>query len=654
MTQPEHNLSEVRAQVHALEQRLLGLPGAWDEPERQALWPELASLNAQLGRADEAAVYWLNALWEADQPQSLIEAWARSELKETSAKLNDEEARAPDLTAQPSERDALKLAAFLLWAASRPRLSASQTQEVQRVLPTFERIERLLPVRAVWLVWHALARHFPDLAQRLPRTAEQVLRRLPVGLDAPAEVPGCIFAAGSRSQAIGDWLLHLHELAQAWIAAHPSAPTSQTPAYTRLLFALGLARLGCSVACVDLRQQAAEALPANIEGHTFLLKAFSYRIDQALEGIIPGGPLPVDQLEELECVDRLERYVVDQLRKCSRLLEPDQRINPYRHWSGRINDFEKALAELTDLTDRKEIADRVEKLLREVPRGPRGNEQRARVLHAGLEASPRVGEEFARKMLDQTIPAYDALPEAREMATVMEQAQFLEKALFVAGHFGRVESVHPLVTRFQRMLQAQSGAHVFQVLDTLAYQAFKGLRKLGMRDEIDQILRQMAELVLKGREVKAIDFKKEEQGPAALRSLLQVAQGWYFFGRDSQAEPILQAARSVLLANDLGPHDQSQLACAYASAVGQGPLDRGQARLEELFRRLGGIRDTYTTASHFSLSQLEVIEAVILAVVSEQGLAQQQLRRWLDENEALIRRRISQDLAVIANGGFAL
>jgi hypothetical protein len=224
----------------------------------------------------------------------------------------------------------------------------------------------------------------------------------------------------------------------------------------------------------------------------------------------------------------------------------------------------------------------------------------------------------------------------------------------VAGYFGRVESVYPLVTRFQRMLQAKLGPQVLLVLDSLAARAFTTLRKLGMRAEMDQILRQMAELVLKGREIKAIDFRKEDQGPAALRSLLQVAQGWYFFGRDSQAEPILQAARSVLLANDLDARNQSQLACAYVTAISQGPLDRGQARLEELFRRVGGIRDTYTTSSHFSVSHLDVIEAVILAVVSEQGLAQQQLRRWLDENEALIRRRIAHDLAVIANDGFAL
>jgi hypothetical protein len=122
-------------------------------------------------------------------------------------------------------------------------------------------------------------------------------------------------------------------------------------------------------------------------------------------------------------------------------------------------------------------------------------------------------------------------------------------------------------------------------------------------------------LVLKGRELKQIDFKKEEQGVQALRLLLQVAGQWYYFGHDSQADPILQAARTVLLANDLPPRDQSQLACQYANAVGQAPVEVAQKRLEEIFRQFKGIRDTYTTSGRVRVSQLDVVEAVVLAAV---------------------------------------
>ena len=33
----------------------------------------------------------------------------------------------------------------------------------------------------------------------------------------------------------------------------------------------------------------------------------------------------------------------------------------------------------------------------------------------------------------------------------------MERGMFVAAHFGLVEYVHPLVARFQRMLQSQKG-----------------------------------------------------------------------------------------------------------------------------------------------------------------------------------------------------
>src|SRR5262249_2043369 len=181
---------------------------------------------------------------------------------------------------------------------------------------------------------------------------------------------------------------------------------------------------------------------------------------------------------------------------------------------------------------------------------------------------------------------------------------------------------------------------VFQVLEELAKSAFRGLRKLGMRDEIDQILRQMGELVLKGREVKSVDWKKEEQGPAALRALLLVAGQWYYFGRDSQAEPILQVARQVLLANDLQPREQTQLASAYASAVGEAPVEIAQKRLEEIFRQLKGIKDTYTTSSHFSVSQLDVVEAVVLAVVGGNFTPGTQARRGGGDDHVLLGRRL--------------
>ena len=61
--------------------------------------------------------------------------------------------------------------------------------------------------------------------------------------------------------------------------------------------------------------------------------------------------------------------------------------------------------------------------------------------------------------------------------------------------------------------------------------------------------------------------------------------------------------------------------------------------------------DTFTTNTHYSLSQLTVVEAVVLAVVSDDFTMGSQARRWLDDDEFLVRRRIHRDLkATMARG----
>src|SRR5262249_13459448 len=163
--------------------------------------------------------------------------------------------------------------------------------------------------------------------------------------------------------------------------------------YASLIFGFGLARLGQPDGARELLSRAQATLAGRDEAHQFLSRAYGSRIQQALDGQRHSGPLPVDLLQELEIMERLQRYVVDRLRKHSRILEADERINPYRHWGARVNEFERALAELTDLTDPNELVVRVERILTDVPRGARGAEQRARVLRAALEVAPRVNED---------------------------------------------------------------------------------------------------------------------------------------------------------------------------------------------------------------------------------------------------------------------
>jgi hypothetical protein len=667
--------SELQKELRDLEQRFLDLEGPLDLPQRLALWPEMAARYAALSNYDDAGLCWLHALWEK---KAANPAWAWTWLRtEALASVPRYEVghKAPrswltqylngdgrpvelppdDLDRllklkEPSIKDVLALAAYLAWSAGRTPPPVALVERLQPLHRFLEAHERLVPVRAVWLAWTNLARLSGGDELGLARARDRLLERLfHNGLRPEQDLPGFLRFGGTptsqRFHAVRQWLSKLADLAQKWVK--DNAGTEQKPpmdAYVDLIFSFGLARLGEADAARGLLNRATSVLKGKDEAHTFLLEAYRYRITQALDSRHHAGPLPEEQMATLKAIPTLQSYIVDRLRKHSYILEPDQRIDPYRKWGAKISELDDQLTQLVDVTDRMEIAARVQKLLRAVPTGDDGREARARILKTALEVAPRIGEEFAKEMLDAALKVYRALPEPEDSSQLHDRATFLEKGLFVAAHFDQVGHIHTLVARFEQLLEAQRGVPAVAALEALAGQCFRGLRKLGMRDQIDRLLGRMAELVLDGKDVESLE-------PAGLQALLLVAGEYYFFGRDAHAEPILQRARALLTAGNLQQKEQNALACAYGRTVAQAPVAIAQKRLEEIFTNIKGVRDTFTTSTHYFRSQFDVIEAVVLAVVSDDFTLGSQARRWLDEDEFLVRRRIHRDVRAALGRG---
>jgi hypothetical protein len=676
--------SELKIKLEALEERFVEIEGELDVEERKALWPEMANLNMLLKQTDDASICWMNALWANDLPPSRwLWAWYQTEAAPVPQRQDKGQRRSYLWVAQsiqgsgprevsgddldrvlslpdPTLSDVRALGAYLAWAARRmphPPTLMERLNTVQRFL---EAHESLLSIRATWLAWSAFVHLTGGDVLALARARDRLLERLfRNGLRPEQDLPSFLRYSGQptsqRYRAVRQWMSQLCGMAHAW-SKEPANASDQareeTQAYINLIFAYGLARLGEIEASRKLQEEAKQVLTAKDEAHQALCKAYAYRIKMAQEGKRNSGPLPTEDLKHLEQLEqlghkdaRLKRYVVERLWQHSRILEPDQKIDPYRNWNARISDLEKALADLTDLTDRREIAERVQRLLQShAPKGNKGHEARVSILSTALNLAPRVNEEFALDMLAQLLPTYDSLPEVKDAVVLEQQARLLEKGLFVAAHFDRKDTVQALVNRFASLLQSQRGnAGAIQTLDTLAEHSFRGLRKLGMREEIDVLLRRMAEAILDGRDVSTFEGILDRNGAVALRALLHVAGGWLYFGRERQAEPIINAVRSRLFKNELHAREQAPLARAYALTVGQAPVEAAQKLLEELFRRLQGIKGILTTSNHYCLWQLDVVEAVVMAVVNEDSAMGADARRWLDDDEFIVRRRLHRD-----------
>ena len=66
----------------------------------------------------------------------------------------------------------------------------------------------------------------------------------------------------------------------------------------------------------------------------------------------------------------------------------------------------------------------------------------------------------------------------------------------------------------------------------------------------------------------------------------------------------------------------------------------------ELFRKMSPakITNTWTTAQYYSRFHLNLVEDVISAIVSDDSAIGSSGRKWLDDDEYLVRRRIHADM----------
>ncbi len=646
-----------------LESRFLELEAALDADERRPLWAEMAALNGALERAGDAAVCWANALWEgAEPPAEWVGAWARAEAGVASREIADLPALDQLLgQAKPSGADVRTLATTLLRAADNGLTLPGLATRLDRVTHFLEHNEATVPVRVAWLAWSAVYRLSGGDVLALARARDRTLERLhEQGLSRDLDLPSFLrFSGGGsseRGRQVRDALTRLRESSRFWIEKGRWVGP-YTASLSDLMFAYGLARLGDIEASSSALQSGLKGLRRNEPVVGWLGKAFDYRIRQALEGKALG-PLPDPLMNRLERMgqvgteehrksDKTNRYKIDRLREHSRILEPHEKINPYRHWHGNLaDDVTRELAQVVDLTDRDALTARMARLLALRPEGSQAATLAAKILATALEVAYRLGEAFARDLFDRVVPTVDRLD------YLDRQAELLERAIYLAAHFDQDGHVRAYVGRFDALL-ADADERWVPTLEPLLGQCFRGLRKLGLRDEIDRLLDRIAALILRGRGVESADELAESavrEGPEAvawsksLRLLLHVAAGWSYFGQHDRALPVFDEARLLLLQGDLPPIEQTKLACGYVRSLGLAPIATALPRVEEVFARLERVHDTLTVGSHYSVSRLDLIEAVILTLVSDDFTLGESGRRWLEDDEYFVRRRIHRDV----------
>ena len=651
-------------QLEQLESAFLKLDAPLEAPEREPMWHEMAMVNSMLERFTDASVCLQHSFWEQQTPpddsdntsaSATAEDWFESEV------ASAREAKSTELPNVKNEVTSAKIAKLLKTSAPSPFLvsqfaawvthqgtTAAGRKKLRpltgEALAFLQKHESYLSIRATWLANFTLAKIANDVLA-LARTRDRMLQRLfSQGLAADRDLPGFLRTTGAvgsaRFRAVREKVTGLHQAVRVWSDRNLQLASKRTAGYIDLIFSFAYARLGESTALDRTLGRAEKTLRERPDiVHRWLYNAFRYRIDQALSGQATDTPFSKAMLLELDDIQKLERYKVDRLRQHSSILEPHEQLDPYRNWQlSSENELKHELSALFDEFDHEKLTARLKQLFnRDLPA-----DEQAQLITTALEISPRLGEHYALDVLAHVVPV------EKSISDPLLRAGLLEKSLQIAANYDRSEFIQPILQRMNALLDSQSNADVktLDALESLMSQSFRVLRKLGMRGEITQLMDRLTNIIRKNQ--------SDNSSPEHLRLLLQLAGNWFYFG-DDRGWADVDRVREVLLGSSfkqeghVGAKKRTDLAIAYIRAVGEAPLEEAVARLHDLFENLDGIRDSGTYNTHYSLKQLNIVDALGRTIVSDSFVMNKASQRWLDDEEYLIRRRIHRDLRAMMN-----
>lgn len=466
----------------------------------------------------------------------------------------------------------------------------------------------------------------------------------------------------------------LHLIVRKWIEDSATAQKNEhilaTLPYVDLMFAFGFATLGDHASANELVEEARKVMVGAVpeDGNcenaqltsfsivknflrrafrdraksdlevahaiikNFLFRAFRYRIQEALVGNPLRGRLSSELLTERDEIrqiassgpvtnpHKLAAYVIDRFRVWSRIVEPQESIDPYEDWTKHCDPLKVQIAKLRTLTNPDTRDVRVRTLFWEGIRGADLAEVQFLVLLEAL-ALDGVSEQLAIELLDWvpgTIRMGDVSDKERP-DLLKKQADMLRRAFVLAVKLHDSTRVINLTVTLSSLIESHEQKH--WLIHAVVPTALASLTALGLTVEFESVLTALESAALGGTpesEWRQRYWNQPEQWALVLRSLLVLVPGWLALNLQSRVSSIFTLGHTDLLTPGgmtFQPKDYTELACGYVVAFGDG-TESGLSAITELFRELHlqKITNTWTTAQYYSRFHLQLVEEAIFAV----------------------------------------
>lgn len=200
----------------------------------------------------------------------------------------------------------------------------------------------------------------------------------------------------------------------------------------------------------------------------------------------------------------------------------------------------------------------------------------------------------------------------------------------LAGHFGEERLARKIFEVLEPLMAGMSPDHA-AVIAPLVGGMLRTLRRVGLKDEASRLL-------------VAVQGAAKGKSTPHLIARLHAAAGLSYLGELERTKGVFEEALAAL-AGDMPTPERLSLTRATARSLGAAPIAYAVAGLDALQNKLTIVTDSFNTNTHVCLSVVDFMEALVLGYASEDLAIGQSARRWLDDDEYLVRRRIHRDLS---------
>jgi hypothetical protein len=372
-----------------------------------------------------------------------------------------------------------------------------------------------------------------------------------------------------------------------------------------------------------------------------LLQGFANCIEQARAGraLKPFAPELERALSELQAPEwekKIPRYMIDRVRQRSRILEPVEHIDPYRNWlamasssptvagiESRVQGFSGTPAPAEE--DLCKMGYELEVLSR------RGESVPSTVLHqlaewvadwapiGDLRNLGRKYDDDPRNAPGYTKSSADTAAmkqEYRALDQLAARVFFLGSAAALCTRPETSASLHQFIRSFCEILEAQRGEHPYGDLCWVVGNAISALRGAGSNARLEELLERVETIIRQGQEWSNVLSRGGPHLVSVLLMLQHVANGWLGLARTDRALPLLDLVAEFLSEDrNSPPVFRARLAHTHILGMKSVPSDVAMARLRELMEKLAPVNDYFTTNSHFSLSQLELADTIVMTIL---------------------------------------